>query len=96
MAREQLARMEPHSDRERIERRLAQTREMMDLLQNDAAFPLEVVPYENRLRYADESLQELRWMIEELRVSLFAQQLGTRQSVSPKKVEQRLRALADR
>ena len=41
MAREQLSNMEPHSDRERIERRLSQTREMMDLLQNDAAFPLD-------------------------------------------------------
>ncbi len=33
-------------------------------------------------------------MIEELRVSVFAQQLGTRQPVSPKKIEQRLLAVA--
>ncbi len=32
-------------------------------------------------------LHELRWMIEELRVSIFAQQLGTRVSVSPKRVQ---------
>ncbi|MCA9134752.1 MAG: DUF3418 domain-containing protein, partial [Planctomycetales bacterium] len=32
-------------------------------------------------------LEELRWMIEELRVSIFAQQLGTRVSVSPKRVQ---------
>lgn len=31
-------------------------------------------------------LDELRWMIEELRVSIFAQQLGTKVSVSPKRV----------
>lgn len=33
-----------------------------------------------------QQLSELRWMIEELRVSIFAQQLGTKVSVSPKKV----------
>ncbi len=32
-------------------------------------------------------LEELRWMIEELRVSVFAQQLGTKVSVSPKRVQ---------
>jgi DNA mismatch repair protein MutS2 len=41
IAREQLARMMPYSDQQVVERRLAQTKEMMDLLQNDAAFPLE-------------------------------------------------------
>jgi DNA mismatch repair protein MutS2 len=40
MAREQLSSMMPHSNRTVIKRRLGQTREMMDLLQNDAAFPL--------------------------------------------------------
>ena len=34
-----------------------------------------------------EKLHELRWMIEELRVSIFAQQLGTKLSVSPKRVQ---------
>jgi len=32
-------------------------------------------------------LLEYRWLIEELRVSLFAQQLGTRVSVSPKRLD---------
>ncbi len=36
---------------------------------------------------AAERLEELRWMIEELRVSIFAQQLGTKISVSPKRVQ---------
>ncbi|HKK46070.1 MAG TPA: Smr/MutS family protein, partial [Balneolaceae bacterium] len=40
MAQEQLSTMMPFSDRQVVERRLAQTREMMGLLQNDAAFPL--------------------------------------------------------
>ena len=35
----------------------------------------------------------LRWDLEELRVSLFAQELGTRGGVSPKKLAQRLSQL---
>ena len=50
----------------------------------------EVLPAIERLDWADESLQQLRWMIEELRVSIFAQQLGTKMSVSPRKVEKQL------
>ncbi|WP_100446107.1 ATP-dependent RNA helicase HrpA [Glycomyces xiaoerkulensis] len=37
--------------------------------------------------------QELRWMLEELRVSLFAQQLGTRYQVSEKRVRRLLNSL---
>ncbi|MDZ7773061.1 MAG: endonuclease MutS2 [Balneolaceae bacterium] len=40
-ARERLAKLSPSSDPERIERRLEQCREMMRLLANDAAFPLD-------------------------------------------------------
>lgn len=36
----------------------------------------------------DERLQRLRWMIEEFRVSVFAQQLGTKQSVSEKRLQE--------
>jgi ATP-dependent helicase HrpA len=36
----------------------------------------------------DPELQRLRWMLEEYRVSLFAQKLGTAVSVSPKRLEQ--------
>ena len=35
-------------------------------------------------------LQQLRWMLEELQVSLFAQELGTTMSISPKKVEDQI------
>jgi ATP-dependent helicase HrpA len=38
------------------------------------------------------SLQEVRWMIEELRVGVFAQQLGTRHPVSAKRVRRALSA----
>jgi ATP-dependent helicase HrpA len=37
--------------------------------------------------------QALRWDLEELRVSLFAQELGARGGVSPKKLVQRLASL---
>jgi DNA mismatch repair protein MutS2 len=40
MACEQLKSLMPYSDRQVIERRLAQTKQMMDLLLNDSAFPL--------------------------------------------------------
>ncbi len=36
---------------------------------------------------ADPRLTEYRWLLEELRVSLFAQTLGTRQKVSPKRLD---------
>jgi ATP-dependent helicase HrpA len=41
----------------------------------------------------DARLDEIRWMLEELRVSLFAQQLGTAYPVSVKRVEARWREL---
>jgi ATP-dependent helicase HrpA len=37
-------------------------------------------------RGEDTAIAELRWLIEELRVSLFAQELGTSESVSPKRL----------
>lgn len=40
-----------------------------------------------------QSLVRFRWMLEEYRVSLFAQQLGTRESVSDKRLRQALQAL---
>jgi ATP-dependent helicase HrpA len=41
----------------------------------------------------DERLDEIRWMLEELRVSLFAQQLGTAYPISVKRLERRWREL---
>jgi ATP-dependent helicase HrpA len=41
----------------------------------------------------DPRLEEIRWMLEELRVSLFAQQLGTAYPVSVKRIEGRWREL---
>ena len=42
---------------------------------------------------ASASWQALRWDLEELRVSLFAQELGARAGISPKKLAQRLASL---
>jgi len=42
---------------------------------------------------SDPRLDEIRWMLEELRVSLFAQQLGTAYPISVKRIEARWRAL---
>jgi ATP-dependent helicase HrpA len=41
----------------------------------------------------DDDLQDFRWMIEELRVSLFAQELKTSVPISPKRLEKRWQAL---
>ncbi|MCU7844950.1 MAG: ATP-dependent RNA helicase HrpA [Candidatus Thiodiazotropha sp. (ex Monitilora ramsayi)] len=41
----------------------------------------------------DERIEEIRWQIEELRISLFAQELGTAFPVSVKRVEKRWQAL---
>jgi ATP-dependent helicase HrpA len=45
-------------------------------------------------RRADPDVRAARWMIEELRVSLFAQNLGTAYPVSPKRIRNALAALA--
>ena len=40
------------------------------------------------------AVEELRWMIEELRVSLFAQPLGTSINVSPQRIEKQVQKIA--
>ncbi|RZZ83585.1 ATP-dependent RNA helicase HrpA [Pseudoxanthomonas winnipegensis] len=64
---------------------------------------LELVPFMQALedaaalgRAASDDWQALRWDLEELRVSLFAQELGARSGVSPKKLAQRVAALQGR
>jgi ATP-dependent helicase HrpA len=66
----------------------------------DQARMLELKPFANALADAvarDEAdtpeWQALRWDLEELRVSLFAQELGARGGISPKKLAQRLAGL---
>ncbi|MFL6110808.1 MAG: ATP-dependent RNA helicase HrpA, partial [Catenulispora sp.] len=45
-------------------------------------------------RRADADVRRIRWMLEELRVSLFAQQLGTPETVSAKRIYRALDAIA--
>ena len=66
----------------------------------DQARMLEIKPFADALAQAVEDgvagsadWQALRWDLEELRVSMFAQELGARAGVSPKKLAQRLQAL---
>ncbi|MFC4727800.1 ATP-dependent RNA helicase HrpA [Coralloluteibacterium thermophilus] len=64
---------------------------------------LEIAPFVQALAEAraaglahDPEWQALRWELEELRVSLFAQELGTRGAVSPKRLARRLEGLSRR
>lgn len=68
----------------------------------DQARMLELKPFVDALETAAASghstrpeWQALRWDLEELRVSLFAQELGARAGISPKKLAQRLAALRE-
>jgi len=58
---------------------------------------LQVLPYWreylNHRAAGDEALDELRWLIEEWRVSLFAQELKTAEPVSPKRLAKALETL---
>jgi ATP-dependent helicase HrpA len=44
----------------------------------------------NRSPSSQQALDEYRWLLEEFKVSLFAQELGTSQPVSPKRLDQQL------
>lgn len=63
----------------------------------DQARMLELKPFADALagndRRDDPEWQALRWDLEELRVSLFAQELGAKGGVSPKRLAQRLARL---
>ena len=72
-------------DPSRDQARMLELRPFLDALKQAAA----------RGRQLDPAWQSLRWDLEELRVSLFAQELGARAGISPKKLAQRLAALAE-
>ena len=42
-----------------------------------------------------DAISELRWLIEEFHLSIFAQQLGTRQKVSEKRLEKQFEAITE-
>ncbi len=60
----------------------------------DQARLLDVIPFQRE--QAALNNDELRWLIEELRVSLFAQELGTSDAISPKRIAKRIAELKAR
>lgn len=70
-------------DPQRDQQRMLDVKPFVDALADAAA----------RGRSAEPDWQALRWDIEELRVSLFAQELGAKGGVSPKKLASRVSAL---
>ena len=44
-------------------------------------------------RATQEALQEFRWMLEEFKVSVFAQEIGTAIPISPKRLDEQLAKL---
>ncbi|HEY3521449.1 MAG TPA: DUF3418 domain-containing protein, partial [Rhodanobacteraceae bacterium] len=67
----------------------------------DQSRMLQVLPYWREWLNArasgasGEAMQRLRWLIEEWRVSLFAQELGTAEAVSPKRLGRAIEAVRD-
>jgi ATP-dependent helicase HrpA len=62
----------------------------LQLLEHDYADVVQSLPPERR---TDPDVVEVRWLLEELRVSFFAQRLGTRVPVSEKRVQRAIDAL---
>jgi ATP-dependent helicase HrpA len=82
LTRLERAALNPAKDHER-ERQLSPYREALKKLDAQAA----------RHAVSRQELEEFRWMVEEFKVSLFAQELGTALPVSPKRLDQYLERL---
>ena len=76
--------------RDRNPRRDATHQEAIDAVESAYADLLDALP---PLRRRSGDVVAIGWMIEELRVSLFAQNLGTKQSVSAKRVRSAISAV---
>ncbi|WP_299035860.1 ATP-dependent RNA helicase HrpA [uncultured Pseudokineococcus sp.] len=72
----------------------ARDRDRTGVVQRSAAEVEAAVAALPAVRREDDDVREVRWMLEELRVSLFAQGLPTRGSVSPQRITRALAALA--
>ena len=79
LLRAERARLNPAKDQERA-RQLAPYRNALKALEEKSP----------RSAAARQQVEEFRWMIEEFKVSLFAQELGTAAPVSPKRLDQQL------
>ena len=65
---------------------MARDREQMGLLRRTSG-GMSACASHTRAGLVDPALEQHRWMIEEYRVSLFAQDLGTSVPVSPKRLD---------
>ncbi len=72
--------------RERLDAQVAKDRQLMDQLAGLQEAWLHAVAALPGGQPLPQHLRETRWMIEEYRVSLFAQQLGTREKVSDQRI----------
>ncbi|NYE35581.1 ATP-dependent helicase HrpA [Nocardioides cavernae] len=72
--------------RERLDQQVARDRQLMDQLSGLQEAWLHAVAALPDGQPAPQHLREARWLLEEYRVSLFAQQLGTREKVSDQRI----------
>jgi ATP-dependent helicase HrpA len=79
LIRAERAALNPVKDQER-QRQLVRYQQALEQLQSEKSRSLEGL----------RQIEALRWMIEEFKVSLFAQELGTAIPVSPKRLDQQL------
>ena len=79
LIRAERAALNPAKDQERL-RQLAPYQDALKKLQAQPA----------RSPEAQRQIEAFRWMVEEFKVSLFAQELGTAMPVSPKRLDQQL------
>ena len=78
---------------EKYQREIPKQRLLSDQLQGYYQACYKAFEVKEKRGEFDLQLSEFRWYLEEYRVSLFAQQLGTKEPVSEKRVVQRWRAL---
>jgi ATP-dependent helicase HrpA len=72
--------------RERLDAQVARDRQLMDQLSGLQESWLHAVAALPEGQPAPQHLRVARWLLEEYRVSLFAQQLGTREKVSDQRI----------
>ena len=72
---------------ERLQSQLPKDHKSVAILQPLEQRWIDLVAQRSALAVVCEPLQEYHWMLEEFRVSLFAQQLGTKMPVSVKRLD---------
>ena len=80
---------------ERLSGQTAKDKQYMSLLEQLTKPLSDLLRERPRLMVESPDVIAYRWMLEEFRVSLFAQSLGTRHAVSEKRLRQRWQAVGD-